>query len=97
MGSKNSHIHEMSFKNDQLELFFEIEIRCRFINKSGWLKEAAFEKLQREKDFGQWGNNLNVIPDNDKQQISQVKPEEIIKSSLSIKSDNMGDMMGMFG
>ena len=60
----NSYIHEMSYKKSEMKLYYEIESRCKLICLSGWLKEAAFEKLQRETN-GSYGNTMQMIPEND--------------------------------
>ena len=42
------NIIQVSFKDDELELFYRIQMRCKLTGKSGWFKEAALEKLERE-------------------------------------------------
>lgn len=50
MGENKSCVIPVSFKKDELDLYYKIDIRCKLISKSGWLKEAAMEKLMREEN-----------------------------------------------
>lgn len=45
---KKPPIIQISFKDDEMELYYRIVARCKLMGKSGWCKEAALEKLERE-------------------------------------------------
>jgi hypothetical protein len=50
MAKKSDHIIEISFKVSELELLYRIKVRCKYMSISSWLKEAAYEKLEREEN-----------------------------------------------
>jgi hypothetical protein len=41
---------EVSFKEDELYLIHEIEKRTKLSSKSGWIKQAIAEKIERENN-----------------------------------------------
>jgi hypothetical protein len=41
---------EVSFGQKELELYYRIKRRCMYINIAGFMKEAAYEKLEREEN-----------------------------------------------
>ena len=53
---------QISFKEDEMELYYKIQTRCKMLSKSGWIKEAMFEKLEREDNPQQY--NEYIISDN---------------------------------
>ena len=54
-----STIIQVSFKEEEMELYHNIILRCKLLGKSGWMKEAAMEKLAREES-GQTNNTMQV-------------------------------------
>jgi hypothetical protein len=63
MGRK---VIQISFKDDEMELYYKIQMRCKVLSKSGWIKEAIFEKLDKEDNPSSFMFNdmpiINVPP-----------------------------------
>lgn len=57
--AKNPNILEVSFKEKELDLMYAIKTRCHLNGISGWMKEAAYEKLEREKNPELYFSNPN--------------------------------------
>lgn len=45
------------FSKDEKDLQEKIELRCKHISRSGWMKQAAAEKIEREE-------NQNAVKEN---------------------------------
>jgi hypothetical protein len=82
MANKNSNIIEMSFKKNELDLLYRIKRRCKYTCESGWLKEAAYEKLEREEHPELFMDYLN-------QPIKE-------KTNLPINQNGLENMLSMF-
>ena len=81
-------IHEVSFKNNELELglFHNIKASSGVLGVSGWMKLAAFEKIQREINGDIYLDGNNYDNRNMKsQRIEQSKNNDISKSPLGEK------------
>jgi hypothetical protein len=46
---KNPEVIEVSFKKDELELYYRIKRKCKFTTMAGWIKLIAFETLEQEE------------------------------------------------
>lgn len=87
MKKKKPPIIQISFKDDELDLYYRIETRCKLAGKSGWLKEAALEKLERE-DNPQLYNNVIYSP-------NPMIMNNQIQSELPIKQEGLDNMLSM--
>ena len=45
-----ARIIQVSFKDDEEDMLQEIEKQAKHVGKSGWIKQAIAEKLEREKN-----------------------------------------------
>ena len=89
---KKKNIHEVSFKNNKLELglFHDIKMTCGYLGVSGWMKVAAFEKIQREINGDTYMDDTMGIPPKMMQMVqhsqqSQFADENKSKSPLEEK------------
>lgn len=80
MGKKPTII-QVSFKEDELNLYHKIILRSKLLTNSGWMKEAALEKLEREENLiFQMVGNMRCEPANNN--ISESIPINNIDSFL---------------
>jgi hypothetical protein len=82
--SDRNPVIEVSFKRKpkELELYFRIEKRCNFIDVSGWLKEAAMEKLEREENPHEYNKNYSYRP--------------VLNNNLPINENGIDTLLGVF-
>jgi hypothetical protein len=57
-------IIRVSFKHDEMQLYNDIMQYCNLIGLSGWMKQAALEKLERDKDKKANYTNVNKSNNN---------------------------------
>ena len=50
-------IDQISYKDNELDLYYRVQTRCKYVSKSGWYKEAIYEKLEREENLS---DNYNI-------------------------------------
>lgn len=85
MAAKKYKKDEVSYAEDELGLYYRVQMRCKYESKSGFYKKAALEKLEREDNPSMFTQSL-------------AQPSIPLKNDnyLPINQDGLNNMLDSF-